>query len=77
MTNGGYTDDMYESLDVWHKVKFASVGGVDLMDNGESIMLTVLDAADPITTRHVGTIAFQGTDAQINEAMQRYFGGVK
>ena len=32
---------------------------------------------DPITTRHVGTIAFQGTDAQINEAMQRYFGGVK
>jgi hypothetical protein len=31
----------------------------------------------PITTRHVGTIAFQGTDAQINEAMQRYFGGVK
>lgn len=31
----------------------------------------------PICTRHVGTIAFQGTDAQINEAMQRYFGGVK
>lgn len=37
-----------------------------------------LDALErPITTRHVGTIAFQGTDAQINEAMQKYFGGVK
>ena len=32
---------------------------------------------DPIRTRYVGTIAFQGTDAQIIEAMQRYFGGVK
>ena len=30
-----------------------------------------------IKTVYVGTIAFQGTDAQINEAMQRYFGGVK
>lgn len=27
-----------------------------------------------IKTVYVGTIAFQGTDAQINEAMQRYFG---
>ena len=30
-----------------------------------------------IKTVWVGTIAFQGTDAQINEAMQKYFGGVK
>lgn len=30
-----------------------------------------------ITTRHVGTIAFQGTDAQINEAMKKWLGGVK
>lgn len=30
-----------------------------------------------IKTVYVGTIAFQGTDAQINEAMKRYFGGVK
>ena len=30
-----------------------------------------------IKTVYVGTIAFQGTDAQINEAMHRYFGGVK
>lgn len=30
-----------------------------------------------IKTVWVGTIAFQGTDAQIDEAMQRYFGGVK
>ena len=30
-----------------------------------------------IKTVWVGTIAFQGTDAQINEAMKRYFGGVK
>lgn len=27
-----------------------------------------------IKTVWVGTIAFQGTDEQINEAMQRYFG---
>ena len=27
-----------------------------------------------IKTVWVGTIAFQGTDAQIDEAMQRYFG---
>lgn len=27
-----------------------------------------------IKTVWVSTIAFQGTDAQINEAMQRYFG---
>ena len=32
---------------------------------------------DPITTRYVGTIAFQGTDAQMNQAMRKYFGGVK
>lgn len=32
---------------------------------------------DPITTRHIGTIAFQGTDAQINEAMRKWLGGVK
>ena len=37
-------------------------------------MLAVFDMGNPITTRYVGTIAFQGTDAQINEAMQRYFG---
>ena len=30
-----------------------------------------------IKTVWVGTIAFQCADAQINEAMQRYFGGVK
>lgn len=30
-----------------------------------------------IKTVWVGTIAFQGTDEQINEAMHRYFGGVK
>ena len=30
-----------------------------------------------IKTVWVGTIAFQGTDAQINEAMMKYFGGVK
>ena len=30
-----------------------------------------------IKTVWVGTIAFQGTDAQINGAMHRYFGGVK
>ena len=30
-----------------------------------------------IKTVWVGTIAFQGTDEQINEAMKRYFGGVK
>ena len=29
---------------------------------------------DPITTRHVGTIAFQGTDAQIKRDVIRYFG---
>ena len=27
-----------------------------------------------IKTVWVGTIAFQGTDAQINEAMKKYFG---
>lgn len=30
-----------------------------------------------IKTVWVGTIAFQGTDAQINEAMMKWLGGVK
>ena len=30
-----------------------------------------------IKTVWVGTIAFQGTDAQINEAVKKYFGGVE
>lgn len=36
-----------------------------------------LGVMNPITTRHIGTIAFQGTDAQINEAMMKWLGGVK
>ena len=30
-----------------------------------------------IKTVWVGTIAFQGTDAEINEAMKKWLGGVK
>lgn len=47
---------------------------------GKELIQSIKEAIameDPITTRHVGTIAFQGTGAQINEAMQRYFGGRK
>lgn len=48
--------------------------GLNLEHAMKEAVAIVKHMREPITTRHVGTIAFQGTDAQINEAMQRYFG---
>lgn len=49
----------------------------DARKDGPFVWVSIDELVPAITTRYVGTIAFQGTDAQMNQAMRKYFGGVK